>query len=267
MKRVFNDLQLQFIKENYNNMTYLEMFKLELFNGLTSKQIRTKASTKGLKKKRQFNKNYFYDINSKEKAYWLGLIYADGYVTDSNEFGIELDYKDKYILEKLNKDLGDKHVLVNRIRNKNFNGYNFTSNTYTLRIYSKDIVNGLIKNGVTTNKTKNNIFPKVDIELLFDFLRGFLDGDGCIYINNKNNDVTVSFTNSNEIFLKYLNETLNDLIGICGHIYKEKDFKYRLQYFKKEDVFILLNKLYKNCNDYKLERKYEKYKMISWLSQ
>ena len=93
IKRVFNDLQLQFIKENYNNMTYLEMSKLELFNGLTSKQIRTKASTMGLKKKRQFNKNYFYDIDSEEKAYWLGLIYADGYVTDNNEFGIELEIK------------------------------------------------------------------------------------------------------------------------------------------------------------------------------
>lgn len=41
-----------------------------------------------------YNENYFEEINSPEKAYWLGFIWADGYITKTNCFGIELAIKD-----------------------------------------------------------------------------------------------------------------------------------------------------------------------------
>ena len=207
MKKIFNEIQLQFIKNNYNNITYKEMSKLELFTGLTDKQIRTKAATMGLRKQRQFNKQYFKSINDSNKAYWLGFIYADGYITYSNELGIELQYSDKEHLEKLNELIGGVHKVTRRKRNQKFNGY------------------------------------------------------GCIHINKKNR-VVVSFTNSNVEFLNYISDEVYRQIGVRGHIYKEKELKYRLQYLKKSDTKKLLDKIYEDKLCCKLDRKYDKYNVI-----
>lgn len=261
MRKVFNDLQLQFMKDNYNKMTYKEMSELELFNGLDSKQIRTKACTMGLKKNRQFNKRLFENIDNPDKAYWIGFIYADGYITKAGELGIELQYSDSGHLEKLNTLIGGVHKITRRKREQKFNGYEYTSDLASFRVFSVDIVKDLHNNGIDFNKTKSSVYPKVDDDLFFDFVRGFLGGDGCIYVNDKNK-ITVSFTNSNSEFLEYLSEKIYNLIGIKGSIYKEKEYKYRLQYFKQSEIDTLLDKLYKDEVCCKLERKYNKYKSV-----
>lgn len=57
------------------------------------------------KKIYEYNENYFDTIDTPDKAYWLGFIYADGYITKythgSNVFGITLAEIEP--LEKLNK--------------------------------------------------------------------------------------------------------------------------------------------------------------------
>ena len=53
--RVFNEKQIEFIKENYMEMTYSNMSRIELFTGLSEKQIRNKARNIGLSKTRKFN--------------------------------------------------------------------------------------------------------------------------------------------------------------------------------------------------------------------
>lgn len=70
----------------------------------------------------------------------------------------------------------------------------------------------------------------------------------------------INFTNSNEEFLSYINNKVNNLIGISGKIYKEKDKKYRLIYFRQNDIKILLDKIYDNKTDSYLTRKYNIYK-------
>jgi len=183
MRKIFNKEQIEFIKNNYKVMTYKQMSLLELFNGLNEKQIRNKALSLKCKKERSFNKDYFEKIDSEEKAYWLGFIYADGYVvfnekTRSYELGIEIHKKDEYLLEMLNKSLGNSHKIKNRKRDVSFNGYKYEQNTSNIRIYSKKIVSDLIKNGVGTNKTNSLSHPilKCDKILFLHFLRGFFDG-------------------------------------------------------------------------------------------
>lgn len=52
------------------------------------------------------NENIFEKIDTEEKAYWLGFIYADGYVsTNTYAFGIELSIKDIDHLIKFKKFL------------------------------------------------------------------------------------------------------------------------------------------------------------------
>ena len=46
-------------------------------------------------------KDIFRQIDTEEKAYWLGFLYADGYVSKYNQVEVSLALKDKNHLEKL----------------------------------------------------------------------------------------------------------------------------------------------------------------------
>ena len=54
--------------------------------------------------------NFFEQIDTKKKAYWLGILYADGFIkTNKNKpyrIGIEVSIKDQWIINELIKDLG-----------------------------------------------------------------------------------------------------------------------------------------------------------------
>ena len=67
----------------------------------------------------EYNRHIFDEINSPEKAYWLGFIVADGYLNDDkNMLRIKLGNKDKSHLEKFIKFLeGDLSMLKSEIHN------------------------------------------------------------------------------------------------------------------------------------------------------
>lgn len=259
MKSIFTEEQNNYLRENYNKKSYKEIAN-EL--GFTERQIRGRINNMGLSKNRKFDKSYFNAINSSEKAYWLGFLYADGYIIYNSklatyELGIELNSKDDYILKKLSENLGGVHNVEYKHSKKSFNGYDYETDSCVLRVYSKQICDDLISLNVVPNKTNSNLFPICD-NYFFDFLRGFLDGDGCIYVDHRNH-IMVNFTNANDDFLFYINNKVNDLIGISGSIYKEKDKKYRLIYFRQDDIRTLLDNIYENISDSFLIRKYDIY--------
>lgn len=259
MKSIFSKEQNDYLRENYNKKSYKEIAETL---GFTERQIRGRINNMGLSKIRKFDKLYFERIDSREKAYWLGFIYADGYIvhnlkTATYELGIEINSQDDYLLKRLAYNLGNVHNVEYKHNYKTFNGYNYETDSCVLRIYSKQICESLIKLSVVPNKTNSNIFPK-NSDYFFDFLRGFLDGDGCIYVD-KNNHIMINFTNSNEEFLSYIKNEVNNLIGISGSIYKENDKKYRLVYFRQDDIKILLDKIYEDITVSYLIRKYNIY--------
>ena len=56
--------------------------------------------------KTPFNENFFDIIDTEEKAYWLGFLYADGFITSKdNKIGLSLSIKDIDHLAKYNKSL------------------------------------------------------------------------------------------------------------------------------------------------------------------
>lgn len=260
LNKIFSDDDIQYMKENFATKSYKEIAtKL----GFTERQIRSKLNNMGFKKLRSFNKRYFKTVDSPSKAYWLGFLYADGYIVDNSktrnyELGIELDYKDRYILEALSNELGNVHKIINRSRTKEYNGYVFTTNTSVIRIYSKEIVKDLERLGVVQNKTNSVIYPNYNEKYFFDFLRGYLDGDGCISINKRGN-LLVSFTCSNREFLKTIQNIILKKLSIAGNIYKENDKKFKLMYFRKSDIPKLLSKIYYDPTSIMLLRKYNIY--------
>lgn len=121
------------------------------------------------------NDNYFEKINTKEKAYFLGLIVADGSIGKSfYTTRIELKKEDSYILEKLSNIIY-KENKVKLSKNKKYS---------TLKIGSKKIFNDLARLNIHPKKSFNadpNLSAFND-ELMKSFILGVFDGDGSIYL-------------------------------------------------------------------------------------
>lgn len=113
--------------------------------------------------------NIFKTINTKEKAYWLGFISADGHVpAKKNMIRLILSKKDEIIIDKFNKFIGGdekaKYYYENDV------GF-FVSN----KIIADDIKNF----GIISPKDKNTkLLNFKDTKLNLAYLMGYYDGDG-----------------------------------------------------------------------------------------
>jgi transposase-like protein len=123
------------------------------------------------------NVRYFETIDSKEKAYWLGFLYADGCVkVKGGSLGLVLELATK------DEETIDRFCAAVRADTKR--------KTYTTRLekyyavsirFSGEFVRHLISQGCTPNKTFRIRFPHFDNEELdLAFLLGFYDGDGSV---------------------------------------------------------------------------------------
>ena len=127
-------------------------------------------------RKYKLNENFFEKIDSEEKAYFLGLLYADGYINETlNMVDLTLHKQDKEILDKLIVYLYPQGRPLKIIRN----------DYIRLVINSKKIVEDLKLHGCFQKKTFKLEFPIILNELIKHFIRGYFDGDGCITIDNK----------------------------------------------------------------------------------
>lgn len=118
----------------------------------------------------QMNENYFSEINSHEKAYILGFIYADGY---NREDKLELTQKEERIdiLKNINKALKSNNPIKS-----------YSPGTYRLSFNSTKLCSDLTKLGAVRNKSLILTFPDfIPDELMSSFILGYFDGDGCIW--------------------------------------------------------------------------------------
>lgn len=129
-------------------------------------------------RKYSFNYDFFKTIDTEEKAYWLGFLYADGCITE-NEVRLELKLNDEDHLNKMKKSLNGEAIPI-------FHRKDIKS---SLVVFSSlDMVNDLKRLGCIQRKTFELDFPtysQVPKKLLHHFMRGYFDGDGCIYLSKK----------------------------------------------------------------------------------
>ena len=263
MKTIFNDYQKEYMINNYLLLSYKEIGEAI---GFTDKQVKGWLNHHGYTKLRKINNDYFSSIDTPIKAYFLGFIYADGWVVYNEssrnyELGVELQSEDRYVLEKLNDELGGLNKIchydpkIRYIKGVKAN----CGHSDVLRVYSKQLVSDLIKNGVESNKTQKDIYPVVPDNLFFDWLRGYIDGDGCFYNNQK--ITSMHITCSTQSPLKYIQFKLNEY-GIVTSIHEENPKKHRLTCTNKNSLYILINHLYYKDGLFYLKRKYEKIKHL-----
>jgi hypothetical protein len=196
----------------------------------------------GRPRKYLLNENYFESINSDNKAYVLGFIYADGSVY-GNYLSIRLSAKDIEILNFIKSELGYEGNIRKYVVNNN--------NYVELTISSKKIVEDLIKIGIIENKTYNSKeLPIFNENLKNATLRGFFDGDGSIYSNNSRGYVEYTICFSGNI------SVLNQIKKILEK-YEISSCKIRYRY-NNENIEKIYNLLYNNAQFY-LKRKKERF--------
>ena len=201
----------------------------------------------------KFNEHYFDVIDDENKAYIIGLLYADGCNHYSNGIlSLSLQEEDKHILDEINLLLDNKKPLIfESLSKKNINFHN----QYRINLFSRHLCDVMRDYGVTPRKSLTLTFPSWLREDLYrHFIRGYVDGDGCIYWNDEKNKSSVSMVGT-ESFLTEVSKILHDN-GIVVKMQNNHSIK-ELKTTSRVDTIKLITFLYCNSN-LKLNRKYKK---------
>lgn len=206
-----------------------------------------------------YNYNYFDVIDTEDKAYFLGLMYSDGYVT-GNSIGIALKSDDRHILEKFLECM-DSNAIIRTYTNNGYGGkYNPTEYCRVL-IRNQHLRDTLVNHGVMPNKSLKLLPPNIRDDLIRHFIRGFMDGDGSIYTCGKDN--AVSFTGTTDM-LNYIGDFFVEN-GIIKRYKLSPEHHSNVTYSLKIGGNIqcerTLDLLYKDATVY-LERKHNRYLRI-----
>lgn len=215
-----------------------------------------KISMSIVRRKYNIDDNYFEVIDTPNKAYALGMIFADGTISkNGNYITISLQERDKSILEALNNEYGgNRHLTFINYNSKNSNW----QNQYSFSVCSKKMKDDLIKHGAIPNKSLALEFPKdVPNDLIKHFIRGYFDGDG--YISKKEDRCELIST---EDFCKKLSLIVKEKLNINSSImycHNQKDKPTRsFQIAGKHQVKNFLDWIYGDAELF-MERKYDLY--------
>lgn len=173
--------------------------------------------------KYNINQYFFDNLRNPIAIYMIGFLYADGCNTNNREITLCLEERDGYILETMNKIIGNENkVGFIDYSNKHDFGYNY-ENQYVLTIYNRRIGEVLNLLGVIPRKSLKLEFPKwLHPSMYSFFINGVFDGDGSIYRyyseDGKPRNTVLTIT-STENFCKALMDISAKYIGINSHIY------------------------------------------------
>lgn len=202
--------------------------------------------------------SYFDNIDNQDKAYWLGVLFADGYNNeDRGQVKLGQAVKDKQLVYWF------KHALraENPVSIVTFN--NKRTDFYTLGINNQHFSQSLAKHGCIQNKTLNLQFPDIDESLYSHFIRGYFDGDGSVW---NSGGYHISFTGTKqfltrvqEILMKECNLNKTKLSSYKGRC---NDSIVDIRYGGNRQVKRIKDYLYKDANYLNL-RKFNKFKNLT----
>lgn len=182
---------------------------------LLRNSVKLKSLVETARKYQLVNENYFNVINAEEKAYILGLLYADGSIR-YNGFEITLVETDKELLEKFSIIIYNKIVLgYRKARKYGTNSKNTCKPQYRLVVTSNIMKNDLIKHGCMQAKTFKIRFPDlINANMYRHFIRGYFDGDGCFSIPKRQPNTAQINITSNIYFCDELAEYIRKTIDV-----------------------------------------------------
>ena len=247
-----NGMTLEHVCSKYHTSYY---FMKKVLNNVNIKIVNPTTKIK-------FDETIFDSIDTEEKAYWLGFIFADGCVSSKFSFELSLAEKDYLHLIKFNKFM--KHEDSNHVK---INKASYNKNRCRWSIRNKHLYEILNSYGCIPRKSLVLEFPKLEIfqdkSLIRHFIRGYFDGDGCIsrQINSKTVSPYISLLGTPEFFNTLI--TILKEHGILLKIIQDKKHNERTKTLRF-DVYngiLFINYIYINSNIY-LDRKYKLYQFF-----
>lgn len=218
------------------------------------------------------DETYFEEIDTEEKAYWLGFIWGDGYTQyrenkNSYVFKMDLSTVDEYHLEKFKKSLGcNKKILRYSIKSQ-LNSFFYSRFTTYKKVFIKILRD---KYGITAKRSDfSKVIDNTPYHLHSHLLRGLFDADGSIvsraikYKKCNRLEWSISLIGSDSVLDWYNNLLIEN--NITKTIYK-RSIRHKGKDENMSTIIITGNNIVKNVlnfmyNDSKvnLDRKYKKY--------
>lgn len=199
------------------------------------------------------NHSYFSTIDSHEKAYLLGILFADGCVMKkSNQ--VHLISNDYDLLEFFKKEICFTGEIKQNPLHKNAKFVAFSS---------IEMKRDLIKLGCIPQKSLVLEFPEIEDKYFWTFLLGYFDGDGSLWVS-KNKRMAHLKIISCTLFCNKLQERLLKN-GIIAEVRTEARYKKETSYVRissKKTIMRLYPLLYENAPFY-LNRKRSKFIELS----
>ncbi len=173
----------------------------------------------------------------------VGLIATDGCLCPDGRH-IDITSKDFRFLQAIKDTIG----LGNKISIK----YNGRKQEYShIQISNKNFYEFLLSVGLTQNKSLTLSEVDVPNQFFIDFLRGVIDGDGCIrhwiHPSNKCEQWSLRIYSGSEKFISWLNNTIKQLLKVFGRVHKNASNIWVLKYGKMAARGIARQCYYEGC--------------------
>lgn len=206
-----------------------------------------------------FNENIFSVIDTPEKAYWAGFLYADGYLTDQGLFGCALQEIDKAHLNKfltfLEMPSEEQEECIK---------YQANTSSYRINLGRKTTYQDLTNLGFSLDKShEDNLNVWNNIPLIYKkiFILGFWDGDGSFSITPKGVQIASLISNNDSLIhtiVKYINKDLGENFASVKE--RTPGDPYPRIRFSQDKAKQFGDWLYEKNYDFILTRKYQQYK-------
>lgn len=236
----------------------------DYLNGLSQNKIATKNATtqpviskilrrRGVSKGRpqKYDIINIFEEWNEYSAYILGFCLADGHISkkDDNQRGrrykliINLQGDDKQHLENIGNVFCDTLKVKMTETVRNLNGVSKSYQNARLTVYSTDVVASLLNIGWDEFKEGHGWRPFAEVpHSEFRHLsRGFFDGDGGFYLNEK---VPCAHIVGHTSFLKWWQKQFNTILGLGGFISERKNKIPCLRYNGRQQVAKIAEYLY-----------------------
>jgi len=261
--------QLNVKRSVLDNLIYKKL-KLKL-----SKEIKNKILYRN--KENFLNTNYVYNVEAdqfiniqkKEVAYILGLIWADGYL-----YKFKNKKKSIVALSIIKEDMDDLLNIFKKTGKWTISSRNRKNRKpiTTLSTSNSNIVNFLISKSYVSKSIDSacEILKSIPEDLKLYWFRGLFDGDGCLYIDRQNR-ITVSIASSYDQDWTYIKNLFNELnIIYCVYQTITKNGKSSIICIKNKDgCKKFLDYIYSGIENDQigLTRKYQKYKNTNFIKK
>lgn len=261
--KIWTEDDLEWLSSNYE----LDMKTLEEKLGRSKRTIQKRMRDLGFRRSNnasqiyQYNDDYFETIDTSSKAYWLGFISADGSVQEkisgSMRMRIVLASRDKGHLMKFNNELDGNLP----IRHADVKLGDKVYGSSMIDVNSTKMCQDLIRLNIVPHKTLKLQMSPIDDKYFWDFMRGFIDGDGSFSCRKRKG--RNGYRHALELvcasldMLEHIRNTMKNDYGLHSNIYKTSNNRqWRLNISNRHDLARVIHLLYDNSTVY-LNRKHE----------